>query len=283
MGPNAAMYRLVEWPARAAAGRWRMGLMWWAVLVLAAALITSALVTSELGQTPLAQQPTERVDAPGTVVLDAVRELKRSRVEVIGWRVGGGAVEMVVDGDVVATTVADVSRPDVARAYDLANDRVGFSVIIDVDEPFLICATRPGSTPASGSYDRRVLDLGLQRAVALYGVPGVPVLGAPGAGSPPDARRRLEQRAKPYEPFDRPVTPVFEILATVAQASAGSDGDYSAPVPTEDLRRYLEEIRKIGGHLVLDFHSGQGDYLDQMRNVEALIIEPDVHVALDPE
>lgn len=267
----------------------RTVVIWWAV----AALTASAVALAATGATGsaghdraaaiAAQPPASAVDAPGDVVLDSAR-WRDGAVTLRGWAVDGGTVDVIVDGEVIAEVPAAEPRFDVGLAYSLSDDRVGFDVTVDAaEEPFLVCVASAGSVPATGACSRPVLDLDHHRAVALYGVPGVPVLGALGEGSARDARRRIEAQAAPYREADTPVVEVFEMLATVAQASPGRDGDYSEPVPIEDLREYLGEIRLIGGHVVLDFQPGRALFLDQIREIEELIIQPDVHVALDPE
>ncbi len=259
-------------------------LPWWLVTLLA--LVASGLVIDGgTGHPSLpGQPPATSIDAPGDVVLDRVVRDGRS-VAIVGWRHTPGPVEIIADGVVVATADAADFRPDVAIATGAqSGGPAGFQTQVTVPRgTLLVCATTPGAAPAPGSCDRPLLDLEHQRGVAFYGAPGIPVLGTLGQGSPRQARRRLQEQASAYETAERPVMPIFEIIATVAQAAPGRDGDFSEPLATEDIWTYLREIRRIGGHVVLDFQPGQGDYLEQMRAIEELLVQPDVHVALDPE
>ncbi len=262
----------------------RRSVPWWLVTLVGMVGSTLALSGGGPGAGDPAQPAATSIDSPGDVVVDQVTRDGR-RVEIVGWRRGGGPVEIIADGAVVARVQADRHRPDVAIATGDA-DRSPTGFVVEVDVPrgtFLVCATTPDASPARGSCDRAPLDLEHQRAVAFYGVPGVPALGTLGSGTPRNVRRRLERQAEPYRTSDRPVMLVFEIIATVAQAAPGRDGDFSEPIPTEDIWTYLREIRRVGGHVVLDFQPGQGDYLEQMEAVEELLVQPDVHVALDPE
>ena len=77
--------------------------------------------------------------------------------------------------------------------------------------------------------------------------------------------------------------PAMELIATVAQGSAGSDGDYSAASTDAEVERYLRAVRKIKGLLILDVQPGQNDFLDEVKVYERFLKEPDVGLALDPE
>ena len=44
-------------------------------------------------------------------------------------------------------------------------------------------------------------------------------------------------------PFGRPVVPTFEIIATVASSSAGSDGDYSNEFPNSKFQPWIDAAR----------------------------------------
>ena len=121
------------------------------------------------------------------------------------------------------------------------------------------------------------------RVVAYYGGAGTPALGVLGEGSPDAAARRLLAAARPFGTPTRPVLPAFELIATVAQASAGDDGNYSLATPPGEVDRYLTAVRKIKGLLVLDIQPGRSDFLRQVRRYERLLRQPDVGLALDPE
>src|SRR5262249_19170591 len=80
-----------------------------------------------------------------------------------------------------------------------------------------------------------------RRMVALYGFPGNTGLGALGE-QPLDATiARAKQVAASYASLvDVPVVPAFEIIATVASASAGPDGDYSSEASVDFLRPWID-------------------------------------------
>ena len=263
-------------------------------LVVAVTLVALVTTTATEGGDPAGEDAVElaafappaapRHDPATAVVLDGLRRGGGGGAEVVGWATQTDRVEVLADGDVIASLPIDQERPDVALAHGLGTAFVGFRGRVDIPpDADLVCVTRPGQLPAPNACDREILELPRHRVVAFYGVPGVPALGTLGDGSPASVRRRLVDQARPYVTEDRPVMHAFEVLGTVAQASAGADGNYSAPIDHADIWRYLEEIRKVDGVLVIDLQPGRETYMDQLPAFDALLREPDVHVALDPE
>lgn len=121
------------------------------------------------------------------------------------------------------------------------------------------------------------------RVVAHYGAAATDEMGVLGEGSPKQAARALVKRARSYRGFDKPVMPAMELIATVAQGAAGSDGDYSVGSTDEQVMRYLRAVRNIDGLLILDVQPGQNDFLQEVKAYERFLKEPDVSLALDPE
>ncbi|MEJ5913216.1 hypothetical protein [Pseudokineococcus sp. 1T1Z-3] len=120
--------------------------------------------------------------------------------------------------------------------------------------------------------------------VALYGSPGVPALGVMGEQPVDEAVERARQVAAGYEELaGDPVVPTFEIITTVASASAGPDGDYSTELDVELIRPWVEAAGENDMYVVLDLQPGRTDFLTQARRYEELLTEPHVGLALDPE
>ena len=123
-----------------------------------------------------------------------------------------------------------------------------------------------------------------RRFVALYGTPGAPVLGVLGEQPVQEAIARAEQMAATYQGLsDRPVVAMHEIIATVAAADAGPDGNYSNEIPAEKLRPWVEAAGAAGLYVVLDLQPGRTDFLTQARQYASLLELPYVGLALDPE
>ena len=123
-----------------------------------------------------------------------------------------------------------------------------------------------------------------RRLVALYGTPGTPGLGVLGEQDLDASITRAEQIASDFDPLsDVTVVPTFEIIATIAQASAGADGDYSGEIGVQELRPWVKKAGEEGVYVVLDLQPGRANFLDQAKIYEDLLRMPHVGLALDPE
>jgi hypothetical protein len=123
-----------------------------------------------------------------------------------------------------------------------------------------------------------------RRFIALYGQPGIPALGALGQQDIPAAIDRVKKLAAQYQPHsDVPVVPTFEIIATIADSAAGADGDYSAELPVDKLRPWVQAAAAAGVYVLLDLQPGRSDFLTQAKRYQDLLRLPNVGLALDPE
>ncbi len=119
--------------------------------------------------------------------------------------------------------------------------------------------------------------------VAFYGHPLTSRLGVLGEQNPERGITRLKQVAAPYGADGARVLPTFEIIATVASASAGRDGDYSAETSRDVLRPWIEAAAENDVYVVLDLQPGRTDFLTQAKIYEEFLRLPHVGLALDPE
>jgi hypothetical protein len=123
-----------------------------------------------------------------------------------------------------------------------------------------------------------------RRLVALYGDPGAPALGVLGQQDLAASLVRARHMAALYRPSSSvPVVPAFEIIATVAQASAGPDGSYSAVSSVASLRPWVDAATAAGFYVVLDLQPGRSDLLTQAKIYAPLLRRPNVGLALDAE
>ena len=127
----------------------------------------------------------------------------------------------------------------------------------------------------------------LERAqvIALYGHPGVPVMGALGKYAPHDAAREAARVAAEYEELngDRVAVPALHLITAVAQPVPMGDGTYLERLPDEVISAYVEAAREAGALLILDVQVGWADPLAEVQRLERFLAEPFVHLALDPE
>jgi hypothetical protein len=123
-----------------------------------------------------------------------------------------------------------------------------------------------------------------RRLVALYGHPGGPALGVLGAQDVGPAITRVKLLAAGYAPLSSvPVVPAFEIIATVAQAAAGDDGNFSSESTVESLLPWVQQANAAGLYVVLDLQPGTSEPLDQAKRYARLLEMPNVGLAIDPE
>jgi hypothetical protein len=120
--------------------------------------------------------------------------------------------------------------------------------------------------------------------VALYGTPGTAALGVLGEQGLDASIARARQHAARYDKLiDGPVVPTFEIIATVASAVAGPDGNYSTEIDPATLRPWVVAAQRAGLYVVLDLQPGRADFLTQAKQYQSLLALPNVGLALDPE
>ena len=135
--------------------------------------------------------------------------------------------------------------------------------------------------PGGGMY---LFDAGFdRRLVAMYGHPSTSGLGVLGEQGIDEGVERLRSIAEGYDADGSVVLPTFEIIATVASASAGGDGDYSAETARDDIRPWVEAAAANDMYVVLDLQPGRTDFLTQAKMYEEFLRLPHVGLAIDPE
>lgn len=201
------------------------------------------------------------------------------------WLVGPGgeavlpavAAAAAGGGEAVVLAGTDVRALDAATRGVLQGARA-VAVAGQVEDWTLAAARGPLALPGGG-----LLLFPGRRLVALYGHPGAPGLGVLGEQGPAEAAARAARFAAGYDADGVPIVPAFEIIATVASASPGDDGDFSAEMSVDELRPWVETAAAHGLYVVLDLQPGRTDFLTQARRYEELLRLPHVGLALDPE
>ena len=120
------------------------------------------------------------------------------------------------------------------------------------------------------------------RVVAYYGTAGNAALGVLGEGSPDRMLPKLRSAARGFA-GGRKVQVAYELIATVAQAKPGKDGDYSQMIEEAAIARYVDQARRNKVLVILDLQPGRGSFLPQAKRMEKFLIQPHVGLALDPE
>ena len=122
-----------------------------------------------------------------------------------------------------------------------------------------------------------------RRMVAMYGHPQTSGLGVLGEQRPTESVERLRSIAEGYGADGSTVLPTFEIIATVAAASSGRDGNFSNETALDILRPLIETAAANDIYVVLDLQPGLSDYLSQAKIYEEFLRLGHVGLALDPE
>jgi hypothetical protein len=231
---------------------------------------------------------TDRGDRPPDIG-DGGEPHTLDRRRLLGWLFG-----VFASGSIAQA--CDVSGPTVVSSRD--SSRTGASTNTPSTSHTTAPATSPAGRPESedtsttdsttrphqptnaadgGIYDREAL------YVALYGFPGSPGLGVLGEQDAQRGALRASEVAAAYTRFGRRVVPTFEVLASIASASAGDDGNYSNEFPSETFQSHLDVAAANGVHVVFDLQTGRSRFPDQARRQEALWLAPHTSIALDPE
>jgi hypothetical protein len=215
----------------------------------------------------------------------------------------GQVVLLVHQGDASAATMAAVATAHAAGVQVITAQR--YDPRADPAAITALAAAKPKQVVAAGgrfgpvprlAYRLAVAETGVQlpgggqllfprrRLVALYGHPGDPALGALGEQDLPASIARARRAARPYRRLSSvPVIPAFEIIATVAEAHPGPDGSYSYESPLSLLRPWVNRATADGLYVVLDLQAGRANLLAQAKQYKALLRQPNVGLALDPE
>jgi hypothetical protein len=196
---------------------------------------------------------------------------------VASARVAGARV-IPVRGDDPRTDPAAIAALAAARPQEVLAIGAGFGPAHEL-APRISVAETGVQLPGGGQilFPMRLL-------VALYGDPGTPSLGVLGQQGLQASIARARRVAAAYRALSHvPVIPAFEIIATVAQAHRGYDGNYSYESTVDSLRPWVRRAIAAGMYVILDLQPGRADLLAQARRYRPLLRLPDVGLALDPE
>lgn len=109
-----------------------------------------------------------------------------------------------------------------------------------------------------------------------------------GGGAPENLDEAIALAGENAAPFTSPdqATPVvgaIELAAAVRSTSAGADGDYVTEQPAAALQPAIDAARAAGRLVLLDVAPGNRPLVEEVRELEPLLAQPGVGVALHPE
>jgi len=188
---------------------------------------------------------------------------------------------VAVDGADLRLGVERTQRMRAAHARPDATVEVVLVGAVEEHTGWQLDTVLTGTASPGGGF----LPLEDRRIVALYGSPGAPSLGL--LGEQDDAAtiaRAIEVASRYADAADgRTAVPGLDMIATVASSAAEPTGDYSRRVPISRLRPLVDLAREAGVVVFLDLQPGRTSFVTQAQEYEELLLEPHVHLALDPE
>jgi hypothetical protein len=120
--------------------------------------------------------------------------------------------------------------------------------------------------------------------VTWYGNPRSPAMGVLGERTGDERAAGLSAEAAAYQALTRKtVMAAYELVAVVAQCTAGADGKYRRRETAEVIDGLLAEARAHAFRLVLDVQPGRSTVAEEVAALAPFLRHPDVYLALDPE
>ncbi len=136
-----------------------------------------------------------------------------------------------------------------------------------------------GPTPAPGAV------LPNNRIIAFYGNPLSKKMGILGEIPKEQMLARLDSTIAQWRAADPSTTvqPALQLIAVVAQGSAGRDGKYRLRMDSALVERVYGWAREHRALFFLDVQTGKSTVMDELPRLMKFLERPDVHLALDPE
>ena len=120
--------------------------------------------------------------------------------------------------------------------------------------------------------------------VTWYGNPHSKRMGILGEYVGDELANGLRRQAEAYATLtDKHVQPAYELVAIVAQNTAGRDGKWRRRESRPVIERMLADARARGFKLILDVQVGHSTVAAELEYLRRYLEEPDVYLALDPE
>ncbi len=145
--------------------------------------------------------------------------------------------------------------------------------------------SRSPDTLVAGAEDRTGGPLVEHRLVSYYGHPFSEAMGVLGQLEPEAMVEELKEQAEAYTKIDPdlPATPTIELIASVAQSTPGSGGNYLTRTPTEVIEEYAKLAEENGCLLLLDVQIGHSTIADEVEVLMPFLERDHVHLAIDTE
>ena len=159
------------------------------------------------------------------------------------------------------------------------------TIEVPAADPQALFAAHDELWPAKPTYPKEGAILPFKRIIAYYGNFYSIYMGVLGEYPKEQVKSMLQAEVDRWEAADpdTPVIPAVDYIAMVAQADAGSDGMYRRLMPDSEIEKAHQLAKEIDGILILEVQVGLSDLQSEIQRLEKWLIEPDVHLAIDPE
>lgn len=127
--------------------------------------------------------------------------------------------------------------------------------------------------------------LPFNRIVAYYGNFYSTKMGILGEYPADEMLSRLRKEVRAWEDADPgvPVIPAIHYIVTVAQGTAGADGDWTSRMPDAEVDKAIALGKEVDGIVFLDVQAGQSTIEREVAAIMPYLKLPQVHLGLDPE
>jgi hypothetical protein len=147
-------------------------------------------------------------------------------------------------------------------------------------------ATAPAEEPAAAPEPAAIRSiLPESQVVVFYGLPRHRGLGILGWFPPEESARRVRDQAAAFDVIngDRPVVGALDIIYGLVQSEPTSNGMYVRHLDDRTVNEWIALAEEYDVQLILDLQIGRAGILDEVRRIERFLLNPRVHVAIDPE
>lgn len=124
------------------------------------------------------------------------------------------------------------------------------------------------------------------QAIVFYGTPLARGLGILGQFDGADAADRVRRQAEIFDQLngdERGAFGVLDLIYAVVQDRPTSNGLFLSYMPDDVVNAYIGHAEAQDVQVMLDLQIGRGDVLEEVKKIERFLLNPRVHVAIDPE
>ena len=123
------------------------------------------------------------------------------------------------------------------------------------------------------------------QVIVYYGTPLSDGLGILGTLPPEQAAVQVAEHARTYDSLNGDLGAVgaLDVIYSLAQAEPTGNGMYIRHLEDHYVEQYLRVAEEHDLQIFLDLQIGRRQILDEVRGIERWLLNPRVHVAIDPE